>query len=156
LVGHIVVADKVMPVMANMREEEKRLFEDKQLLTFKQADLTKDGRQTTQQTEAGTAGQGHGSIRTPPLPPHIFLPLCVCLCVPAHVSRVFQAAPFDYVFNLCGETRFGLAERVRIQTEAQRTREKEGGEAMVEKHRASVSDLVFPLPLCLSVRRTTS
>jgi len=31
-----------------------------------------------------------------------------------HVQKAFtEDKPFDYVFNLCGETRFGLAEDVR-------------------------------------------
>jgi len=34
------------------------------------------------------------------------------LAKPDHVARVFKDAKFDYVFNLCGETRFGLSDKV--------------------------------------------
>ena len=33
------------------------------------------------------------------------------LAKPDHVARVFKSATFDYVFNLCGETRFGLTDK---------------------------------------------
>jgi NAD dependent epimerase/dehydratase family enzyme len=36
------------------------------------------------------------------------------LAKPDHVARVFKDAKFDYVFNLCGETRFGLSDKVSL------------------------------------------
>lgn len=34
------------------------------------------------------------------------------LAKPDHVARVFKDAKYDFVFNLCGETRFGLSDKV--------------------------------------------
>lgn len=71
LVSHITVVDKSLVATSNMNTVHKALYEDKSLIRFKQADLSKD----------------------------------------VHVERVFQNESYDYVFNLCGETRFGLTDK---------------------------------------------
>lgn len=70
LAQRIVVADKSMPITSSLNKEHGAIFERKELVEFKQADLSKD----------------------------------------PHVQRVFSAYNYDYVFNVCGETRCGLSE----------------------------------------------
>lgn len=69
LTKKIRVADKTLVVVANMNATHKAIFDQKDIVEFKQADLASD----------------------------------------AHIKRVFDQ-PFDYVINLCGETRFGMQE----------------------------------------------
>jgi nucleoside-diphosphate-sugar epimerase len=68
LVKKVRVADKSLPALAYLTEEQKACFDNKEVVEFKQCDLTK----------------------------------------PPHVERAFADEKFDYVINLCGETRFGL------------------------------------------------
>jgi len=70
LASKIIVADKSLPATSYFSPAHKAVFDNKDLVQFKQADLSKD----------------------------------------AHVERVFKDAKFDYVINLCGETRFGMKE----------------------------------------------
>ena len=71
LVSKITVADKSLPATASLHPTHKAYFDNKSLVEFKQADLSKD----------------------------------------PHVDRVFKDATYTYVFNVCGETRFGLSEQ---------------------------------------------
>lgn len=65
----IRVADKTLVVVANMNATHKAIFDQKDIVDFKQADMASD----------------------------------------AHIKRVFDQS-FDYVINLCGETRFGMSD----------------------------------------------
>jgi nucleoside-diphosphate-sugar epimerase len=59
-----------MPATSSFNSHHKQIFEKKELVEFKQADLSKD----------------------------------------PHVQKVFALYKYDYIFNLCGETRCGLSE----------------------------------------------
>jgi len=70
LVSTIRVSDKSLPATSSMSEEHKAAFAQKNIVEFKQADLSKDD----------------------------------------HVAKAFKDQKFNYVVNLCGETRFGIPE----------------------------------------------
>jgi len=71
LASNVRVADKSLPGASYFNDDHKKAFAEKNIVEFKQADLTKDD----------------------------------------HIKRVFTAEhKWDYVINLCGETRFGLME----------------------------------------------
>lgn len=69
LTNKIRVADKTLVIVAAMNAEHKAIFDQKEIVEYKQADLAND----------------------------------------SHIKRIFDQ-PFDYVINLCGETRFGMQE----------------------------------------------
>jgi len=70
LASTIRVADKALPATSYLSAAHKAAFDQKNIVEFKQSDLSKD----------------------------------------AHIQKVFDGVKFNYVINLCGETRFGLQE----------------------------------------------
>jgi nucleoside-diphosphate-sugar epimerase len=70
LASHIKIADKALPGTSHLSEEHKAAFDQKNIVEFKQSDLSKDD----------------------------------------HINRLFKDVKYDYVINLCGETRCGLSE----------------------------------------------
>lgn len=75
LAAFIRVADKSLPACSYLNSAHKEAFEQKEIVEFKQADLSKD----------------------------------------AHVARAFDGHHFDYVVNVCGETRCGMNAQDYVQ-----------------------------------------
>jgi hypothetical protein len=57
------------------------------------------------------------------------------LAKPDHVARVFKDMQYDYVFNLCGETRFGLSDKVSTSDPSASAQCKERSASAVQPSR---------------------